>query len=57
MAEQHRADASLRERAERQIALAKATGSKAYPSADYRLVFVERRDGTRETVRMAPAPH
>lgn len=57
MAEQHGTDASLRERAERQIALAKATGSKAYPSADYRLVFVERRDGTRETVRLASPPH
>ena len=57
MAEQHGADASLRERAERQIALAKATGSKAHPSADYRVVFVERRDGTRETVRLASPPH
>ena len=53
---EHIVDAGLRERAERQIALAKATGSKAYPSADYRTVFVERRDGTRETVRLAP-PH
>ena len=57
MAEQVGFDASLRDRAERQIALAKATGSKAYPSADYRIVFVERRDGTRETVRIAPPPH
>ena len=57
MTVQHGVDAALRERAERQIALAKATGSKAYPSADYRIVFVERRDGTRETVRMAPPPH
>jgi hypothetical protein len=57
MAEQSVVEASLRERAERQIALAKATGSKAYPSADYRVVFVERRDGTRETVRLASPPH
>lgn len=57
MAVQDGVDAALRERAERQIALAKATGSKAYPSADYRIVFVERRDGTRETVRMAPPSH
>ena len=57
MAEQVGIEASLRERAERQIALAKATGSKAYPSADYRVVFVERRDGTRETVRLAPPQH
>ncbi|QGZ95551.1 hypothetical protein [Terricaulis silvestris] len=57
MAEQHVVEVPLRERAERQIALAKATGSKAYPSADYRVVFVERRDGTRETVRIETAPH
>jgi hypothetical protein len=57
LAEHYVVDASLRERAERQIALAKATGSKAYPSADYRVVFVERRDGTREAVRIAPPPH
>jgi hypothetical protein len=57
MAEQSVVEASLRERAERQIALAKATGSKAYPSADYRVLFVERRDGTRETVRLETSPH
>jgi hypothetical protein len=42
----------FRERAEREIALAKATGSKAYASPDFRTVFIERRDGTRETVRL-----
>lgn len=47
----------LRERAERQIALAQATGAKAYASPDFRVVYVERRDGTRETVRLAPRPH
>lgn len=41
-----------RERAEREIALAKATGAKAHASPDFRRVFVERRDGTRETVRL-----
>jgi hypothetical protein len=48
---------SLRERAERQIALARATGAKAQASPDYRIIFVERPDGTRETVRLEPAPH
>lgn len=47
---------ALRERAERYIALAKATGSKASASPDYSKVFVTRRDGTRETVRMTPPP-
>jgi hypothetical protein len=42
----------FRERAEREIALAKATGSKAHASPDFRTVFIERRDGTRETVRV-----
>lgn len=42
----------FRERAEREIALAKATGSKAHASPDFRTVFIERRDGTRETVRL-----
>lgn len=51
------ADTSVRQKAERLIALAQATGSRASASPDYRLVFVERRDGTRETVRVAPAPH
>jgi hypothetical protein len=47
----------LRERAEREIALAKATGSKAHASPDFSRVFVERRDGTRETVRLDPRVH
>ena len=42
----------FRERAEREIALAKATGSKAHASPDFRTVFIERRDGTRETIRV-----
>ncbi|MBX3430787.1 MAG: hypothetical protein KF779_14480 [Hyphomonadaceae bacterium] len=47
----------LRERAQRQIALAEATGSKAYASPDFSKVFVERRDGTRETVRLDTHQH
>lgn len=47
----------LRERAEREIALANATGSRAYASPDFSTVFVERPDGTRETVRLQPRPH
>lgn len=42
----------LRDRAEREIAIARATGSKAHASPDYKVVFVERRDGTREAVRI-----
>jgi hypothetical protein len=42
----------FRERAEREIALAKATGSKAHASPDFRTVFIERRDGTRESIRL-----
>lgn len=48
---------NTRERAEREIALAKATGSKAEASPDYSKVFITRRDGTRETVRIAPSTH
>jgi hypothetical protein len=47
-----RASEYFRERAEREIALATATGSKAHASPDFRTVFIERRDGTRETVRL-----
>jgi len=47
----------LRERAEREIALAKATGAKAHASPDFSKVFVERRDGTRETVRLEQRVH
>lgn len=47
--------AYFRDRAQREIALAKATGAaKAYASVDNRIVFVERRDGTREVVRLRP---
>lgn len=49
---QHDAD-YFRDRAAREIALAKATGAaRAYASVDNRVVFVERRDGTREIVRL-----
>lgn len=41
-----------RQRAEREIAIAQATGSKAHASPDWRKVFIERRDGTRETIRV-----
>jgi hypothetical protein len=54
MSEQHLDTQKLRDRAERVIALAKATGSKAQASPDYSRVFVVRRDGTRETVRLSP---
>jgi hypothetical protein len=48
----------FRDRALREIALAKATGAKAQASPDYRTVFIERRDGTRETVKLTPpGPH
>ncbi len=48
-----RATEYFRDRAAREIALAKATGAaKAYASVDNRTVFVERRDGTREIVRL-----
>lgn len=57
MSEQHLDTQKLRERAEREIALAKATGSRAYASPDYTRVFVERRDGTRETVRLDTRMH
>lgn len=57
MSEQERDIEALRERAEREIALAQATGAKAQASPDYTKVFIERRDGTRETVQLAPRPH
>lgn len=57
MAEQQRDIEALRERAEREIALAQATGAKAHASLDFTKVFIERRDGTRETVQLAPRPH
>lgn len=52
MSETSRDVSYFRERAEREIALAKATGAKAHASPDFRTVFIERRDGTRETVRL-----
>ena len=57
MSEQRLDVEKLRERAEREIALARATGSRAHASPDYSKVFVERRDGTRETVRLDTRPH
>ena len=57
MAEQAPDTEAMRERAQREIALAKATGAKALASPDFTRVFIERRDGTRETVRLAPRPH
>lgn len=57
MSEQRLDTAKLRERAEREIALAKATGSKAHASSDFSKVFIERRDGTRETVRLDTRLH
>ncbi len=57
MAEQRLDIEKLRERAEREIALAEATGSRANASPDYSKVFIERRDGTRETVRLDTRPH
>jgi len=52
MSEPIRDTKTLRERAAREIALAQATGAKAHASPDFRTIFVERRDGTRETVRL-----
>lgn len=43
---------ALRERAEREIALAQATGARASASPDYRTVFIIRRDGTEEKVHI-----
>ena len=42
----------LRDRAEREIALARATGAKAHASVDFRNVFVTRRDGSTETIQL-----
>jgi hypothetical protein len=57
MSEQRLDLQKLRDRAQREIALANATGSKAYASPDFSRVFIERRDGTRETVRLEQRPH
>lgn len=43
---------ALQARAKREIALAEATGAKAHASPDYRTVFITRRDGTEEKVRI-----
>lgn len=48
-------EAYYRDRAAREIALARATGSRAHASPDNRTVFIERRDGSRERVRI-PEP-
>lgn len=52
MTENKRDSEAYRERAEREIALATATGAKAHASPDWRTIFIERRDGTRETLRL-----
>ena len=54
-ATQHEQD-YFRDRAAREISLAEATGAKAYASADYRTVYITRRDGTREEVHLRPPP-
>jgi hypothetical protein len=43
---------ALRDRAEREIALAEATGAKAHASPDFRTVFITRRDGSEEKVHI-----
>lgn len=52
-ASKHDAD-YFRDRAQREIALAKATGAKAYASADNKTVFIERPDGSKEKVHLPP---
>lgn len=49
---EHADSAYYRNRAEREIALAEATGSKAHASPDFRTVFIERKDGSTERVRI-----
>lgn len=55
MPETTRDDGYFRDRAQREIALALATGAKAQASPDYKTVFIQRRDGSRERVRI-PEP-
>lgn len=43
-----------KDRAEREIALAAATGAKAHASVDFKRVFVRRPDGSEEVVRIPP---
>ncbi|MET0547398.1 MAG: hypothetical protein ABWZ40_13935 [Caulobacterales bacterium] len=45
----------FKDRAQREIALAEATGAKAHASVDFKTVYVMRRDGSQETVRI-PQP-
>ncbi|HRO02967.1 MAG TPA: hypothetical protein PLS69_05125 [Terricaulis sp.] len=47
----------LRERAERQIALAEANGARAKASPDYRTVFITYRDGVEERIRIDATAH
>lgn len=44
----------VRERAQRQIALAEAEGARASASPDFRTVFITYRDGRQEKVRIDP---
>jgi|JI6StandDraft_1071083.scaffolds.fasta_scaffold1589847_1 hypothetical protein len=43
-----------KDRAEREIALAAATGARAGASVDFKRVFVQRPDGSEEVVRIPP---
>jgi hypothetical protein len=44
----------FKDRAEREIALAAATGAKAHASVDFKRVFVQRPDGSEEVLRIPP---
>jgi hypothetical protein len=44
----------VRERAQRQIALAVAEGARATASPDFRTVFITYRDGREEKIRIDP---
>lgn len=57
MSEMMQHQAYYRDRAAREIALAKATGSRAHASPDNKTVFIERRDGSRESVRIPEPRH
>jgi hypothetical protein len=50
-------EAYYRDRAQREIALAMATGARAHASPDYKTVFIQRRDGSRESVRIPEPRH
>lgn len=43
-----------KDRAEREIAIAAATGAKAHASVDFKTIYVTRPDGSEETVRIPP---